>query len=95
MSYTESADDILGIGGTEVDTARQSLDKCKELSKQYDYPFMQILTGKRCIELGLDTSGGEDLIQQAISCLDDVDRAVANSILSRLDGVENSNKATC
>ena len=95
ISYTESADDILGISGSEVESARQSLDKCKELSKKCDYPFMLLLIGNRYIESGLDTSGGEDLIQQALSCLDDVDSAVANSILSRLDVVENSNIATC
>jgi hypothetical protein len=87
MSFAESADDILGISGTEIDTAKKSLDRCKELSENI-YPFMQLLIGKRYIELGLDTAGGEHLIHQALQCLDDVDSMVAKSILSRLGVVE-------
>ncbi|KAL3788103.1 LOW QUALITY PROTEIN: hypothetical protein ACHAW5_004100 [Stephanodiscus triporus] len=87
MSFAESVDDILGISGTEIDTAKKSLDKCKELSGNI-YPFMQLLIGKRYVELGLDTAGGEHLIHQALQCLDDVDSMVAKSILSRLGVVE-------
>lgn len=89
MSFAESADDILGISGTEIDTAKRSLAKCNEMSENI-YPFMQLLVGKRYIELGLDTDGGEHLIHHALTCLDDVDSAIAKSILSRLDVVENS-----
>jgi hypothetical protein len=79
MSFAESADDILGISGTEMDIAKKSLDKCKELSENM-YPFMQLMIGKRYIELGLDTEGGEDLIHHALTSVDDAD----SSILSRL-----------
>jgi hypothetical protein len=94
MSFAESADDILGISGTEIDTAKKSLDKCKELSENI-YPFMQLLVGKRYIELGLDTAGGEHLIRHALTCLDDTDSVSAKSILSRLDVVDNSYVTFC
>jgi len=95
MSYSESADDVLGISGTEVDSARQALDKCKELSVTHGYPFMQLLAGKRYIELGLDTTGGEDLIQRALTCLDDVDCVMAKLTLSRFHILENSLLVSC
>ena len=81
-------DDILGINGTEIDAARKSLDECKELSETYDYPFMQLLAGKSCIKLGFDVSGGEELIQRALECIDSSDSEVAKSILSQMDAMQ-------
>ena len=48
---------------------------------------MQLLAGKRYIKLDLDVSGGEDLIQRSIECMNESDREVAKTILSRIDQV--------
>jgi hypothetical protein len=78
-------DDLLGITGDEIELARKAMDECKELSKEYDYPFMQLLAGKNYIKLGLDVSGGETLIQDALDRIDPLDRETAKAILSRMD----------
>ena len=78
-------DDILGIEGNEIALARKSLDECAELSKKYEYPFMQMLAGKSYVKLGLDMSGGEDLIQHALGCMKTKDREFAKVVLSRID----------
>ena len=80
-------EDILGINGSEREAAKASLDECRDLSLKYEYPFMQLLAGKRYIKLDLDVSGGEDLIQRSMECMHESDREVAKTILSRIDQV--------
>lgn len=78
-------EDLLNIGGTEMHTARQALDACKELCQTHNYPFMQLLAGKRYIEFGFDATLGEDLIEKAFRCIDVADHEIAKRILSRAD----------
>lgn len=76
-SYNEHVDDILGIEGCEVETAKQSLDECYELSVIYSYPFMQLLVGKSLVDFGyVDPSEGDKLMQKAFCSIDPADVAV-------------------
>lgn len=78
-------DDLLNISGTEMYSARQALNECKELCETHNYPFMQLLAGKRFVKLGLDASVGKDMIERAFRCIGDADHEIAKRILSRAD----------
>ena len=78
-------DDLLNISGTEMHSARQALSECKELCEIHNYPFMQLLAGKRFVKLGLDVSVGKDLIERAFRCIGGADHEIAKRILSRAD----------
>lgn len=83
--FDVQVEDLLNIIGTEIHAARQALDGCKELCETHNYPFMQLLTGKRYITLGFDASVGKDLIERAFRSIADTDHAIAKRILSRAD----------
>ena len=72
-SFEIQVEDTLGINGTEIEDAKSSLDECRDLSEQYEYPFMTLVAGKRYINLGLDIHGGEELIRQALGRIDEMD----------------------
>ena len=85
----DQVDDILGIKGTEIDSARTLLNECKELSELHDYPFMQLLAGKSCITLGIDVLGGKELIQRALKCFNSSDQEFAKVMLTRMDNMQH------
>ena len=77
--------DLLRLEGKEMDLLRQCLVECKELSKKYDYVYMQLLVGKSYLNLKLDEAVGEGLITSALDKLAPSDRTVAEALLTRID----------
>lgn len=77
--------DVLEIRGSEIDSAKQALDECSKLDELYDYPYMKLLIGKAHVKLGLCITEGEAMIQKALECMEQSDRAVAEAILSQMD----------
>jgi len=77
--------DLLGLGGKEMDQLRQCLNECEELSKKYEYVYMHLLVGKSYINLALDEAVGQDLIRGALDKMAPSDRTVAVELLTRID----------
>ena len=81
----DSVNDLLGLEGEEMHQLRECLIECDELSKKYDYLYMQLLVGKSYIDLKLDGVDGEERIKSAIEKLTLPDRTVAEELLTRID----------
>eukprot|EP00984_Skeletonema_dohrnii_P021840 scaffold11014_cov110-Skeletonema_dohrnii-CCMP3373.AAC.1 len=80
-----SVNDLLELEGREMDQLRQCWVECDELSKKYDYVYMQLLVGKSFINLKIDETVGEELITSALEKLTPSDRTVAEELLTRID----------
>jgi len=81
----DSVNDLLGLEGKEMHQLRHCLIECNELSKKYDYFYMQLLVGKSYINLKIGKVDGIELIQSALEKLTPSDRSVAEELLTRID----------
>lgn len=71
--------DILQIIGDEMEAARRSLKECEELSVECGYPYMLLLVGNLCADMG-DTKGSS-LVQRAIDEMGEQDTRRIQQIL--------------
>ena len=76
--------DLLGLAGKEMEQLRHCLSECDELSKKYDYPYMQLLVGISYINLNLDEDSAEELIACALDKLTPQDRSIAVELLTEI-----------
>ncbi len=81
----DSVNDLLGLEGKEMHQLRQCLIECDELSKEYDYFYMQLLVGKSYTTLNIGEVDGKELIQSAVEQLTLPDQSIAEELLTRID----------
>lgn len=66
FSLNGTEDIIFKFGGSEIDTAKDVLHKCQELSILHEYYTMLLLVGKNYIRLEIDKGHGEYIISVSL-----------------------------